>query len=77
MPFYLAEGVGFEPTWVAPNGFQDRLVMTASITLHNHECSSILPHMRRYVNKKAVIFQKTLEFSKIILLQSLDFFDNI
>jgi len=21
---FLAEGVGFEPTWVAPNGFQDR-----------------------------------------------------
>ena len=30
----MAEGVGFEPTWVTPNGFQDRLVMTASITLH-------------------------------------------
>ena len=29
----MAESVGFEPTWVAPNGFQDRLVMTASITL--------------------------------------------
>ena len=30
---FLAESVGFEPTWLAPNGFQDRLVMTASITL--------------------------------------------
>ena len=29
----MAESVGFEPTWLAPNGFQDRLVMTASITL--------------------------------------------
>ena len=31
--FILAQGVGFEPTWVAPNGFQDRLVMTTSISL--------------------------------------------
>ena len=30
---FLAQGVRFELTWVAPNGFQDRLVMTASITL--------------------------------------------
>ena len=30
---FLAERVGFEPTWLTPNGFQDRLVMTASITL--------------------------------------------
>ena len=30
----MAEGVGFEPTWAMnPNGFQDRLVMTASISL--------------------------------------------
>lgn len=29
----VAQGVGFEPTWVAPNGFQDRRVMTASLTL--------------------------------------------
>ena len=31
----LAEGGGFEPPWaINPNGFQDRLVMTASITLY-------------------------------------------
>ncbi len=35
MRAFLAQGVGFEPTWVAPNGFQDRLVMTASITLRS------------------------------------------
>ena len=29
----VAQGVGFEPTCLAANGFQDRLVMTASITL--------------------------------------------
>lgn len=29
----LAERKGFEPLWVAPNGFQDRLVMTTSIPL--------------------------------------------
>ena len=30
----LAESEGFEPPWVAPNGFQDRRVMTTSLTLH-------------------------------------------
>ena len=30
---FLAQAEGFEPPWVAPNGFQDRLVMTTSITL--------------------------------------------
>ena len=29
----MAERKGFEPLWLAPNGFQDRLVMTASIPL--------------------------------------------
>ena len=29
----MAEGVGFEPTCLTANGFQDRLVMTTSITL--------------------------------------------
>ena len=29
----MAERKGFEPLWVAPNGFQDRLVMTTSIPL--------------------------------------------
>lgn len=32
--FALAEAEGFEPPWaVSPNGFQDRLVVTASIRL--------------------------------------------
>ena len=30
---FLAQGVGFEPTCLTANGFQDRLVMTTSITL--------------------------------------------
>ena len=30
---YLAEDEGFEPPWVAPNGFQDRRVMTTSLIL--------------------------------------------
>ena len=25
VPFFVAESVGFEPTWVAPNGFQGTL----------------------------------------------------
>ena len=44
----MAEGVGFEPTWVAPNGFQDRLVMTASITLRI-AILYIIPHTMLFV----------------------------
>ena len=34
LQYFLAEVKGFEPLWaVNPNGFQDRLVMTASIHL--------------------------------------------
>ena len=33
--FVMAERKGFEPLWLAPNGFQDRLVMTASIPLRS------------------------------------------
>ena len=35
--FALAEGVGFEPTCLSANGFQDRLVMTASISLRIYD----------------------------------------
>ena len=34
--FAVAEGVGFEPTCLSANGFQDRLVMTASISLQDY-----------------------------------------
>ena len=34
--FALAEGVGFEPTCLSANGFQDRLVMTTSISLRGY-----------------------------------------
>ena len=44
----MAERKGFEPLWVAPNGFQDRLVMTASITLRINYLY-IIPHQRRIV----------------------------
>ena len=33
---FLAEGVGFEPTCLSANGFQDRLVMTTSISLRGY-----------------------------------------
>ena len=38
--FVMAERKGFEPLWLAPNGFQDRLVMTASIPLRG-DCNTL------------------------------------
>ena len=47
----MAEGEGFEPPWaVDPNGFQDRLVVTASITLqdwyHTAEVRTRIPTVK-------------------------------
>ena len=54
----LPQGVGFEPTWVAPNGFQDRLVMTASITLR-----VIIP----YIIPQVMVFVKVFREIQIRL----------
>ena len=39
---FLAEGVGFEPTCLSANGFQDRLVMTTSITLRKYDATACI-----------------------------------
>ena len=49
--FIMAEGKGFEPLWLAPNGFQDRLVMTASISLRSDVTLNILAHAARGVKQ--------------------------
>ena len=51
----MTQGVGFEPTCLAANGFQDRLVMTASITLRTLDykinlTDIIIPHFFLFVN---------------------------
>ena len=44
----MAESKGFEPLWLAPNGFQDRPVMTASVTLRMTK--EKIPYFFPYVN---------------------------
>ena len=39
---FLAEGVGFEPTCLSANGFQDRLVMTTSISLRKYDATACI-----------------------------------
>ena len=65
---FLAEGVGFEPTCLSANGFQDRLVMTASISLriYDAQCASYI--RRRNIPKRCILY--IFDFSNYFVILS-------